>query len=52
MVEEIEKNYSFNSVSLVPCDLGNIIVLHGLEDKRRSTNVLFSFNYSAILVLL
>lgn len=52
MVEQMEKNDSFNSMSLVPCDLGNIIVLHGLEDKRRRTNVLFLFNYSAIFVLL
>lgn len=46
------ENYSFNSMAMVPYDLGNIIVLHGLEDKRKSINVLFSFNYSALLILL
>lgn len=52
MVEQMEKNYSFNSMSMIPYDLGNIIVLQGLEKKHRSVNVLFSFNYSALFILL
>jgi len=47
MVEQTEKNYSFNSMYLVPCDLGNTIVLHGLED-----NVEVLMYYSHLIILL